>query len=272
VPPEPPSRFRPATHALWQRLTTIERADRPHAVASWLRELRPDIGDDRLRLVLLDAAHAVAVACHRDEGTSACGCATVAWSSVAALTSSDSDPRIAFLQWLQSWLTQIDRDHPERPAERAAALIRARPDQRWSPGALSTRVGEPRRQLTRMFGRTFGVSISDYVHLVRIERAVRLVAEAAKIEAVAREVGYRSKKDFYAAMQRWAGVTPARLRAWTAGDRAGLAQRLSNIARRGIGSDTSVRGAQRRLRLARTISRASVPATRAAPPTRATPA
>ena len=164
---------------------------------------------------------------------------------------------------MQSWLTQIDRDHPERPAERAAALIRARPDQRWSAGTLSTRVGEPRRQLTLVFGRTFGVSIADYVHLVRIERAVRLVAETAKIEAVAREVGYRSKKDFYAAMQRWAGVTPARLRAWSAGDRAGLALRLSNIARRGIGGGAPGRSTQRRrLRPARTISTASVPFTR----------
>jgi AraC-like DNA-binding protein len=286
MPDEPLPQLGHAAHLLWQRLTLVERVDRRRSLESWLGDHHQRVGDDRLRLDLLEAGHAVALACHRDEETNDCRCHVVAWSMVTALASPEGDPRAIFLRWAHAWLAQADRDHPELPAERAAALIRSRPDQRWTPGALATRVGEPRRQLTISFTGIFGVSPSEYVHLVRIERAVRLAGEASKIEALAREVGYRSKKDFYAATERWLGVTPARLRAWTPNARETLARRLQAIARRGLGDDTLVAtrvrgyryartGAQtqrRRWRLALTISTASVPATSAAPPTSATPA
>ena len=99
-----------------------------------------------------------------------------------------------------------------RPRRAAAALIRADPGKAWTLQQLAISSGAPQGRLSRQFKKVFGVRPAAYVHLVRISQAVALFRTSAKVEAIARDVGYRSKKDFYAALKRWVGLTPAELR------------------------------------------------------------
>lgn len=259
---------------LCDHVRSAPRADRLAAVTAWVgRELSGRRNDDSLRLDLLDAGRSLVDALHPPEATGACRCRWVEWSAIGALTARHADARAVFLQWMARLFDQIDRDHPERPCERVAETIRGHPERGWRVSSLAASAGVTRHHLHVSFVATFGMSVTDYVRLIRVSRAVQLVAAGAKIDALARDVGYSSKKDLYAATDRWIGVTPARLRAWSDDERRRLAADLERLARPGAARDSVPLAAQRRRRrLARPISTASVPAISAAPPTSATPA
>ena len=72
--------------------------------------------------------------------------------------------------------------------------------------------------LTRQFTRRMGMSIHAYVTQCRLQRASKLIAEGYKIEAIALEVGYRSKKNFYRQFKHRFGQTPATYRNRTRSD------------------------------------------------------
>ena len=88
-------------------------------------------------------------------------------------------------------------------AQEAAALIRADPATPGRYSSLRQQRLTPQGRLSRQFKKVFGVRPAAYVHLVRVSQAVALFRTSAKVEAIARDVGYRSKKDFYAALKRW---------------------------------------------------------------------
>jgi two-component system, response regulator YesN len=67
--------------------------------------------------------------------------------------------------------------------------------------------GKPQR-LSRLFEKSRGMSVHEYVTQVRLDHAARLVSSSVKVEAVALSVGYRSKKDFYRQFIRRFRVTP----------------------------------------------------------------
>ncbi|MEO8071500.1 MAG: helix-turn-helix domain-containing protein, partial [Acidobacteriota bacterium] len=80
-----------------------------------------------------------------------------------------------------------------------------------------------------------------YVHLARVTRAVTLLRTTAKVESVAWDVGYRSKKDLYAALSRWAGSTPSELRALSDDECAWLERELRIRCLRGMHAYEGVR-------------------------------
>ena len=187
---------------------------------------------------LLAAAHSLVMRLHTSSsdigrahtaqrGWPRCTCGDVAWSGIGVFTAwPDRDPREAFAAWLEAFLVQFDREHPRSPAARAAGLVRLDPVRPWRMQELAERLNISPRTLHRQFRRQFGVRIPEYVQLVRASRAIALFETATKVEAIAWEVGYRSKKDLYAALRRWVGATPAELRALTDEERRWLAERL----------------------------------------------
>lgn len=79
--------------------------------------------------------------------------------------------------------------------------------------ALARREGLHQSTLRRAFLDRFGMAPREFQTRVRICRAIHLFAvETTDILAVARSVGYRSEKNFYRAVRRVTGLTPARLR------------------------------------------------------------
>jgi AraC-like DNA-binding protein len=73
---------------------------------------------------------------------------------------------------------------------------------------LAEAVGRSKRHLGSVFLRAFGLSVHRYLTRVRLNRALALIREGEKIEAVSLLVGYRSKKNFYRNFNAHVGVTP----------------------------------------------------------------
>ena len=90
---------------------------------------------------------------------------------------------------------------------------------------LGAMIGRQPAYLGRLFLRETGSTVRDYVTRIRLEHAEMLIRSGIKIEAVALEVGYRSKKNFYRQFKRHYGTTPRpfRLDTTTSDARSGSA-------------------------------------------------
>ena len=82
------------------------------------------------------------------------------------------------------------------------------------------------------------------LRLVRATRAIPLFRTPQKVEAVAWDVGYRSKKDLYTALERWVGATPTELRELSADEGDWLERQLRTRCLQGPtkSSDPAERG------------------------------
>jgi AraC-like DNA-binding protein len=166
----------------------------------------------RFRLMLVDLCGTIVRAIQARDCTS-CSCHAAAWEHLSIVTRlDDDDPRTAFRNWAELFLTHVAANHPPTAAQEAATLIRSDPGKTWTLRELADTIGAHHGRLNRQFKKLFGLRPAAYVHLVRVSQAVGLFRTSAKVEAIASDVGYRSKKDFYAALKRWVGLTPAELR------------------------------------------------------------
>ena len=92
-------------------------------------------------------------------------------------------------------------------------LLETRFIEPWTAERLARQAGCCPRLLARQFRSQYGISIHAFLTVQRLTAATLLLAdEQAKVEAVSALVGYRSKKNFYAAFRRSTGVTPAQFR------------------------------------------------------------
>jgi AraC-like DNA-binding protein len=112
----------------------------------------------------------------------------------------------AFQEWIVEFFAELDRTHPLTIAGRIAQLLNRDYKMRWSVQALSRRYRVPATVLSRAFKQEFGVSIRRHQELVRLAMAMGDL-RGDKVEAVALQVGYRSKKDFYRAFKQVTGMT-----------------------------------------------------------------
>lgn len=79
---------------------------------------------------------------------------------------------------------------------------------------LVKRFRRSKSQLCLVFRKSYGTTLHAYLTRVRIEKSLpALQLSNAKIEAVALDAGYRSKKDFYHAVRVATGLTPSAIRA-----------------------------------------------------------
>ena len=127
------------------------------------------------------------------------------------LRSPAQDPRRAFVNWAAAFSAELARTHPPSAATRAARLIREQYQRPWSLPELARRFHVTPPQLRRAFQREFGMSVREYQRTLRLIEALPQVP-TGKIDAIALKVGYKSKKNFYRAFQRVAGLTPTAFR------------------------------------------------------------
>jgi AraC-like DNA-binding protein len=93
---------------------------------------------------------------------------------------------------------------------RAVALLHDRPADAWTLPRLAQQVGLSRSTLADRFAQLIGLPPMQYLVRWRMQMAARLLSEgAAKVSAVALEVGYDSEAAFSRAFKRVAGVAPA---------------------------------------------------------------
>lgn len=189
-----------------------------------------------LSTILMDACGRVVHALHEQNPPVKCGCEATIWSHVSRFAQwRDADPRVAFRDWLQLFFAGVEHDHPADIAVRVAQMIRREPNRSWTIDALAAAVDARPAILRREFMTRFGMRPSAYVHLARVMRAIALLRSTTKVETVAWDVGYKSKKDLYAALSRWAGSTPTELRALSDDECRWLERELRMHCLRGVG-------------------------------------
>jgi AraC-like DNA-binding protein len=117
-------------------------------------------------------------------------------------------------KWSDVFLTEFDRSHRRPLAERVAEVLRDRYAHAVTIDCLSREFGCARTRMTREFRTHFGMSISMYLTRARVQHGLRTLRTATySVDAVARAVGYRSPKNFYAALHSLTGLSPSGVRA-----------------------------------------------------------
>jgi AraC-like DNA-binding protein len=170
-----------------------------------------------LRSILLDVAWRFGSTIHRRAHRHhSIRCRFVPATVLSAfLNAPVGDPGATFLAWGDTFCAEFARTHPASVATRVAGLIRKDFQRAWSLDVLAKEFHVTSSHLRRTFQREFGVSIHDFQRTRRVMQALPEVSEG-KIDAIALEVGYKSKKDFYRAFQQVTGVTPAVFRCLSA--------------------------------------------------------
>ncbi|MDE3155356.1 MAG: helix-turn-helix transcriptional regulator [Acidobacteriota bacterium] len=120
--------------------------------------------------------------------------------------------REAFQRWIRRFFDDLEDHHPPSVAERAAQLINEDMRRPWSLRTLAAAVGVSPFRLERVFVKQYGISPRVFLRGCRLASALSQLAAGAKVEAVALQVGYRSKKNFYHALRQSTGLTPAAVR------------------------------------------------------------
>lgn len=145
-----------------------------------------------------------------------------------------------FLQeWAATVSTELGRDQVILWQARSWAARQWR-ESRSSADAADA-LGVRASAIDRVFQRTLGMSFSKYHRGVRLATAIELLATTdLKVDAVALEVGFRSKKNFYNAFQQWMGVTPRQFRANGLRPRDGWIERIPSIFGRQVRAATQL--------------------------------
>jgi AraC-like DNA-binding protein len=95
-------------------------------------------------------------------------------------------------------------------ARRAAAWLRAHPDDPGLIKQVAKRVALGVRTLERLFQKETGLTFGKWRQQLRLLHALRLLAAGRPVAAVALDVGYESASAFIAMFRRTLGVTPRR--------------------------------------------------------------
>src|SRR4051812_1801763 len=125
----------------------------------------------------------------------------------------------AFEQWLATILSTLRTTRPQGVGARARRCLEER---RAIPKAqdLAREFGCSAELLRRRFAEEAGESLASYRTRARVAVAIRLLTTTKwKVEAIARDVGWLSKKDLYLHLKRATGLTPGQIRRTSAGTR-----------------------------------------------------
>lgn len=82
-------------------------------------------------------------------------------------------------------------------------------DKKITLESLSELVNTSARNLSRLFKRSTGITIGQYHEKLRVERAVQLLSEQTKVEAVTQAIGLRSPNQLRHLLKRHRGVLPS---------------------------------------------------------------
>jgi len=223
-----------------------DRLDRPTLASRLVESLPPAAGAYErillrsilvgLGLRLIDMSHAD-LRGHPCDCALRCGCDLWRYSSACQ----NGDPIAEFGEWLANFLTTIRTAHPRAAEERAAWILRSSFRRHIAPARLAYDCGCSLSLLRAKFSRRYGMSFRQYVHLARVVTACRELRNGTpKIEALARECGYSSKKEFYRVFRTATGCVPQAFRQLPGNEAdcclTALAVRLIGGSRASLGS------------------------------------
>ncbi len=122
----------------------------------------------------------------------------------------------AVRRWTESYMARFEGEHMWPVAVRAAAILRACFSKRWEIDEISRAVGASAATLERRFSKVYGVTVGQYLALVRVRAALVVIrAGDTCIESIGLQIGYRSSKDLYRVLRTFGGGTPTTIRRLT---------------------------------------------------------
>lgn len=125
----------------------------------------------------------------------------------------DASASQIFEAWITDYCAELGQTHLEPLAHRVAARIRDQLTLPLNVTNIARHVGAHPSAIRRSFRRDFQMSLREYQTRARVQRAIDLLRSTdAKIERVAVEVGWHSKKDLYRAFRHIHECTPATMR------------------------------------------------------------
>lgn len=124
---------------------------------------------------------------------------------------SEDDPLPSFLEWVRRFFREAERRYARPAAKHAAAIVATDFRERFELAAVARQVHVTPSQLHRQFRREFGLSLRDYHSGTRVLASLDQVL-GAKSDVLAREIGYKSRKNFYRRFRQWTGLTPTAFR------------------------------------------------------------
>ena len=139
-------------------------------------------------------------------------------------------PQAAFQNWATAFTHEIDRCHVLPAEHRVRTTIEQTFHKQLLLDRLAFDTGTSARALRTAFRKAFGMSPYEYQKLLRMRKAIRLLASGASVKFVALDVGYSSRNKFYAAFVRSVGIRPAAVKALSAPAIAELSQRLDLVS------------------------------------------
>lgn len=151
--------------------------------------------------------------------------------------------RQAFQVWTRNFAAHLSEVHQPTIATRTPLLLAAHFETPVNLGTVSKQYGVSPTTLQRAFISSYGMSAREYRERLRIARSLDEIPYA-KVEAIARSLGYRSPKNFYRAFSKATGTTPAKWREMPAREREAIRSTvLANLPSpdRRLASDRRVR-------------------------------
>ena len=127
----------------------------------------------------------------------------IAKEVVVYLRRSESDPQLSvFLQY---------RNHLDQRVHQAQDILAQHLGQKITIDDIAEKVNMSPRNLTRLFKKTTGITIGDYHDKLRVERAVQLLSDGAKVETVSAACGLQSTNQLRALLRKYRAALPHEL-------------------------------------------------------------
>ncbi|KAI9437776.1 HTH-type transcriptional regulator glxA [Russula earlei] len=102
-----------------------------------------------------------------------------------------------------------NREHINSPVHRVQDWIIEHLHEKITIEQLAALIYTSSRNLTRLFKATTGITIGAYIEKLRVEKAMQLLKEKQKVEAVARECGFQTAGQLRNILQKHMGKKPS---------------------------------------------------------------
>lgn len=116
---------------------------------------------------------------------------------------STSDPQLSiFLQY---------RNHLDQRIHNAQDYLIHNLSEAPTAEELADQVHMSKRNLTRLFKKTVGITIGKYLEKLRVEKAISLLSEGNKVDFVAKQVGFKSANQVRSILKKHQDVLPTEI-------------------------------------------------------------
>ena len=114
---------------------------------------------------------------------------------------SASDPQLSiFLQY---------RNHLDQRVHNAQDYLISHLAEAPTAEELANQVHMSKRNLTRLFKKTVGITIGKYLEKLRVEKAISLLSEGNKVDFVAKQIGLKSANQLRSILKKHQDILPA---------------------------------------------------------------